>query len=148
MTSYDPATDTTAEIGASDGAPKIDRRTLVRRGVVIGGGLTGAAALLAVGANGRNVFAQDATPSATSGTEIAEASRYADFVSKLATNLGIADSATVDTAIKTTLKQMVDADLAAGNISANAATAAKQAIDSGDFGHGLFGFGGGGKRGH
>jgi len=97
---------------------------------------------------GHDVFAQDATPAA--GTSSTTDTTYQDFVGKLAANLGIADATQVDAAIKTTLKQMVDEQLAAGNISANEATAAKQAIDNGDLGHGLFDFDHGhdGKDGH
>jgi hypothetical protein len=105
--------------------------------------------LLGIGAvAGRGVFAQDATP--TSGTGSTSATNYQDFVSKLASNLGIADSTQVDAAIKTTLKQMVDEELAAGHISADEANAAKQAIDNGEFGGDLIDFdhGQGGKHGH
>jgi hypothetical protein len=106
-------------------------------------------ALLAVGGvAGRGVFAQDATP--TTGTGSTTATLYQDFVGKLAANLGIANSTTVDTAIKTTLKQMVDDQLAAGHISADEANAAKQAIDSGNFGGDLLklGHAQGDKHGH
>jgi hypothetical protein len=86
--------------------------------------------LLAVGAvSGRGVFAQTATPAA--GSTSSSTTQYQEFVSKLATNLGIADSATVDTAISTTLTQMVDDALASGSISADEATAAKTAIANG-----------------
>ena len=87
-------------------------------------------ALLAVGAViGRGVFAQTATPAA--GSTTSSTTQYQDFVAKLATNLRIADSATVDTAISTTLTQMVDDALASGSISTDEATAAKTAIANG-----------------
>lgn len=114
-------------------------------------------ALLGVGGlAGGGVFAQDqsGTPAAGESTPAAggETSAYQDFVNALAANLGISDPATVDAAIKTTLKQQVDAELAAGNISANEATALKQRIDAGDFGPFLFGHGRGdghgGPQGH
>lgn len=54
--------------------------------------------------------------------------RYDDFVSRLAGNLGITDSTQVDTGIRTTLTDLVDARLAAGEISANDADAARTAI--------------------
>ncbi|HEX3303708.1 MAG TPA: hypothetical protein VHR64_12560 [Thermomicrobiales bacterium] len=104
--------------------------------------LLGAAAVI-----GGSAFAQDSTgtPEAGSGTPAVgsdtQASAYQDFVDGLAANLGISDPATVDAAIKTTLKQQVDAELAAGNISANDATALKERIDAADFGPFLFGVG-------
>jgi hypothetical protein len=110
-----------------------------------------ALALLGVGAvAGGGVFAQDSTPTTTetpavgsSGDTTADSSAdYDAFVAALAANLGISDPATVDAAIKTTLKQQVDDRLAAGEISANEATALKERIDAGDFGPFLFGIGG------
>jgi len=113
-------------------------------------GLSAAAvAVLGIGAlTDRGVFAQEATPPATTETPASSAdasSAYDEFVEGLAANLGIADAATVDTAIKETLKQRVDEELAAGNIAANAATALKERIDAGEFG-GPFFFGHGGDR--
>ncbi len=66
------------------------------------------------------------TPAATAGN------RYQDFLDQLAANLGGTDAATLDTAIRTTLKQAVDARLADGEISANAADALKRQIDAAD----------------
>ncbi len=54
--------------------------------------------------------------------------RYDNFVTRLAGNLSISDSAEVDTAIRTTLMSLVDARLEAGEISANDADAARTAI--------------------
>lgn len=100
---------------------------------------------LATLVGGSLVRAQDTpapgTPDASTniGTETDEATlraefeaeagaRYDDFVSRLAGNLSIADSAEVDTAIRTTLTNLVDARLEAGEISANDADAARTAI--------------------
>jgi hypothetical protein len=99
---------------------------------------------------GGGVFAQDSTPTTTetpavgsSGDTTTDANaEYDAFVVALAANLGISDPATVDAAIKATLKQQVDDRLAAGEISANEATALKERIDAGKFGSFLFGIGG------
>jgi hypothetical protein len=102
----------------------------------------------------RAVNAQDATPSAGTGTTETETanqtSAYDEFVAGLAANLGIADVTTVDIAIKETLKQIVDQKFANGEISANQATAMKERIDAGEIPFGLGGFGprGDGLRGH
>jgi hypothetical protein len=101
------------------------------------------------------VFAQESTPEAESTPAVGsagdtETSAYDEFVAGLAANLGISDPATVDSAIKETLKQKVDEQLAAGEISANEATARKERIDAGEFGGFFFGRGGfrdGGPRG-
>src|SRR3954447_213300 len=91
-------------------------------------------AFLGMAAMGGHAFAQDnATPTPSSGSaatteQAADQAAYQGFIDGLATNLGNTDSATVDAAIRTTLKQMVDAEFAAGNISANDATAEKAAI--------------------
>jgi Arc/MetJ family transcription regulator len=108
----------------------------------------GAAALAMVGVgaiSNHGVFAQESTPEAESTPAVGSAgetdtSAYDDFVAALAVELGISDPATVDAAIKETLKQQVDEQLAAGEISANRATELKARIDAGDFGP-LFGFG-------
>jgi hypothetical protein len=93
------------------------------------------------------VFAQESTPEAESTPAVGsagetETSAYDEFVAALAANLGISDPATVDTAIKETLKQQVDEQLAAGEISANEATARKERIDAGEFGGFFLGRGG------
>lgn len=131
--------------------------TAPRRALLLGAGVAlamFAAAAVLIGPT----FAQSATPSATtSGTPTTQSgtstqttqgtaqSRYQDFVSKLAKNLGISDTTKVDAAIKTTLKQVVDEQLAAGHISADEANRLKQAIDAGQVPFGL-GFGPGGIR--
>jgi hypothetical protein len=104
-----------------------------------------ALALIGTGAVASNgVFAQESTPEAESTPAVGsagetETSAYDEFVAGLAANLGISDPATVDTAIKETLKQKVDEQLAAGEISANEATARKERIDAGEFGGFFFG---------
>ena len=96
----------------------------------------GAFALIGTSAVVNNgVFAQESTPAAESTPAVGsagetETSAYDGFVALvLAANLGISDPATVDTAVKETLKQRVDEQLAAGEISANEATARKERID-------------------
>ena len=106
------------------------------------GGLTALLALfMAIGLMG-SAFAQTdpsaqsaATPTGeeSSSTGTTAADRYQDFLDRLAGNLGGTDAAALDAAIRTTLKQTVDERLAAGEISANAADALKQQIDSADF---------------
>lgn len=108
---------------------------------------TATVAVLGVGAiTGPGVFAQSATPAATSGTtangttangtatattkDAAEQAEYQAFITALGTNLGISDPTKVDAAIRAALKQMVDDQFTAGNISANEATAEKAAIDA------------------
>ena len=113
------------------------------KNLLVYGGITAmtGAAMLGVGGS---VFAQEAsTPAA--GTEEADDATdatseqstreqaYADFLDALAVNLGVADGATVDAAIKTTQKQLIDERLAAGEISADLATELKAAIDSGEY---------------
>jgi hypothetical protein len=110
----------------------------------------GAAALALIGTGAvvsDGVFAQESTPEAESTPAVGsagetETSAYDEFVAALAANLGISDPATVDTAIKETLKQKVDEQLAAGEISANEATARKERIDAGEFGGFFLGRGG------
>lgn len=119
-----------------------------RRRFVVGGSASAVALTMAGLTAQRAVNAQDATPVPSTGTETpattedATQTAYQDFVAGLATNLGVADSATVDSAIRTTLKQMVDAEFNAGNISANAATALKESIDAAESPLGVGGFGG------
>ncbi len=103
------------------------------------GGLTALLALLfGVGLIG-SAFAQTdpaapdaATPTGeeTSATTATAGDSYQDFLDQLAANLGGTDAAALDAAIRTTLKQAVDARLEAGEISANAADALKQRIDA------------------
>lgn len=114
-----------------------------RRQIVSGALGVGAASALGV----TIARAQSATPSTSTSGKTARGAtvqqRYTDFVDKLAANLGNTDASKVDTAIRTTLKQMVDEEVQAGNLSANEATALKNRIDSGDFPADLpFGFGG------
>jgi hypothetical protein len=76
-----------------------------------------------------------ATPEAGTGMagQTTKQGAYQDFIGKLAANLGISDTGSVDTAIRTTLKQMVDEQQAAGRLTAAQANALKERIDAGDF---------------
>jgi hypothetical protein len=96
--------------------------------------VTGGAAVIPV------VFAQDATPPAAqapaqtgqgrqSDFEAQRAQAYDDFVAALASELGTG-TAKIDAAIRTALKQQVDARQAAGDLAAEQATAIKTAIDA------------------
>src|SRR3954451_18613964 len=105
--------------------------TLNRRRVLAGTAGLGAAALLGA----KLVQAQTATgtPEAGTGTtETDEQTYYNNFVSKLAANLNISDAATVDTAIRDSLTELVDEELAGGHISQDTATRLKENIASGD----------------
>jgi len=116
----------------------VNRRTLVARGSASAFTLT----LAGLAAN-RAVNAQDATPVPGTDTDIGNGTdetqetpentagtKYQEFVAALASNLGVTDGATVDTAIRTTLKGFIDAKLAAGDITANDATERKAAVDA------------------
>jgi hypothetical protein len=67
------------------------------------------------------------------------AQRYDDFVAKLAANLGQTDATKVDAAIRATLKQTIDEQQAAGDLTADQATALKQRIDTADVPLGFMG---------
>jgi len=112
--------------------------SLTRRRMIAGAAALGAATVVGTGI----ARAQDstATPGIKDGgdtTNTSEATdratqsaeRYQDFVSKLASNLGLAGATGVDTAIRDALKGMIDDQLAAGEIAANNATAWKTEID-------------------
>jgi len=104
---------------------------LNRRRVLAGTAGLGAAALLGV----KLVQAQTATgtPEAGTGTtETDEQTYYDNFVGKLAANLNISDAATVDSAIRDSLTEIVDEELAGGHISRDTATRLKENIASGD----------------
>ncbi|MEA2596584.1 MAG: hypothetical protein QOF01_3053 [Thermomicrobiales bacterium] len=114
-----------------------------RRKLVVGGSASALTLAVAGLAAQRSVDAQDATqgsgtatPSTGTGgpdtTQNDDQTQYQDFVAALAANLGIADASSVDAAIRISLKQLVDAEYAAGNISANDATALKERIDASD----------------
>ena len=97
-------------------------------------------AVLGLGAFGvRGVFAQESTPTTEEAdsptdatTEVSDAdAAYDAFVAGLAANLGT-DTTTVEAAITQTLTDMVDAKLAAGEISADEAAALTERITAGD----------------
>ena len=102
---------------------------LNRRRVLAGTAGLGAAALLGA----KLVQAQTATGTPEAGTtETDEQTYYDNFVGKLAANLNISDAATVDTAIRDSLTEIVDEELAGGHISQDTATKLKENIASGD----------------
>ena len=100
--------------------------------------LTGIAALGAAGALGATSAASqdDSTPPGTDDDdtgarpEIGEA--YTNFVEKLAANLGAADVAAVDAAIRDALAAMVEERFAAGEISRNHADELIERIQTAD----------------
>ena len=132
------------------------------KNLLIYGGITAITGAAMVGVGG-SVFAQDeSTPTASTedttefitvtGKQAAREAEYAAFLDALAVNLGVADGETVEAAIRTTMKQVIDERLAAGQISADLATELKLAIDSGDYPlgfhlPGMGGFGGPGRDG-
>jgi hypothetical protein len=121
---------------------KLGNGASAHRHFVLGAGM-GALALVLMGSMlFGSAFAQStptaengATPEAGTGTtgQTTKQGVYQDFIGKLAANLGISDAASVDTAIRTTLKQMVDEQQAAGRLTAAQANALKERIDAGDF---------------
>jgi len=94
------------------------------RGAAIGGAQT---ATPAAGVGG---VADPATADASSPFASDAAARYDEFLAKLAANLGIADPAAVDRALRDTLKQEVDESAAAGELSTAEAEAIKARIDA------------------
>jgi hypothetical protein len=95
----------------------------MKRWILVGGA---ALLLLALGAGtlvGSTLAQDNATATPAAGTAGASGDPYQAFVDGLAANLGL-DPATVDAAVKKTLKQQIDAR----------AAAAKERIDQGDFG--------------
>ena len=115
---------------------------MLRRGLLIGGlgmslTLAGAGVLQALPAAAQESSTGGADTEVTVEERVAaweeeRQQRYDDFLARFAANLGIDDPAQVETAYKDTLKQMIDAELEAGNIAANAATELKQRIDEAD----------------
>jgi hypothetical protein len=97
---------------------------------VAGSALLFALTLAGLSGIGVRVAAQTA-PDEAATTDIAaeKAAAYDAFVGTLASELGVADAAQVDAAIRTALKQAVDDRLAAGEISVEAAAARKAVID-------------------
>jgi hypothetical protein len=124
------------------------RSAMMRKQVisVLGVGSLALAALVAQPLAPHVVTAQStaatpaASPSAMLPNEAAPTTKtspanvwYQDFVSRLAANLGESDKTKVDQAIRTTLKQEVDAKVASGDIAGKVADAIKAKIDSPDF---------------
>lgn len=74
---------------------------------------------------------------ASQGADLAEweaeqAARYEEFLARFTEQLGLDDPALVETAFKETMKEMIDARFAAGEISANLAEELKTRIDEAD----------------
>jgi N-acetylmuramoyl-L-alanine amidase len=123
----------TLESGAAawDDSNRVGRRNVV----------AGLAGIGLAGVGISRVFAQDATSTPTddtsadatpavgsSGETTDPATHYETFIHNLASALG-SDAATVDTAIRDSLKAMVDDKLAAGDITEDKATEARTWID-------------------
>lgn len=108
-----------------------------RRQIVTGAMGVGVASALGVTIARAQSATPNATPATTTGGTTASGETpqklYTDFIGKLATNLGNLDTAKVDTAFRTSLKQMVDEAQQAGLISADEATTLKGQIDNGNF---------------
>lgn len=127
---------------------------MLRRGLLIGGlglslTLTGASALGALPVAAQESSTGDSNSEMTVDERVAaweeeRLQRYERFLAAFAENLGIDDPAQVETALRETLKQMVDDELAAGDISVNAAAELKERIDQAS-GPILFGGLGGGR---
>lgn len=127
---------------------------MLRRGLLVGGlGLSLTVAGAGVLGQG-SVLAQETTETAPSSEmsreermaewEAARVEQYENFLAKFAENLGISDPAQVETAFKDTLKDMIDEQFEAGDLSANAAEEMKALIDEAEL-HEIFGFGGFGR---
>jgi hypothetical protein len=111
------------------------RGPVTRRNVISGIAGVGAAAIVGT----TLARAQESTPTVESGTdgttddtttpEDRRATQYQTFLTKLAAALSLSDTTTLDTGIRDALKGIIDDELTAGDIAANAATEAKTAID-------------------
>jgi hypothetical protein len=114
---------------------------MLQRGLVVGGlglslTLAGAGVLSQVPA-----FAQETSTKTTVTVERAadraaweaeRQERYENFLAKFAANLGISDPEQIETGFRDTLKEMIDEELAAGDIAANDAAELKARIDEAD----------------
>jgi hypothetical protein len=115
-----------------------------------------AVALLIIGvAIQQGVFAQDddsnppatAAPAGDTDTSNAAATdsnaeaalRYKSFIETVATNLHVSDPMVVDNVVKTVLKQVVDEQVSAGEMSDTDAEAVRAQIDSGNVAPLIFG---------
>jgi hypothetical protein len=129
---------------------------MLRRGLLISGlGLSltvaGAGVFGEVSALAQD--ASDSVPAQTTGSsreerraewEAERQAQYENFLAKFAENLGISDPAQVETAFKDTLKELIDEQFEAGDISRNAAEEMKTRIDEAEL-QDIFGFGGFGR---
>ena len=124
---------------------------MLRRGLVVGGlglslTLAGAGVLSQVPAFAQETStttADDERAADRAAWEAERQERYENFLAKFAANLGISDSAQVETAFRDTLKEMIDEELVAGEIAANDAAELKARIDEADAPLFSGGFGGG-----
>jgi hypothetical protein len=108
---------------------------ITRRNVLSGIAGAGAAAIIGT----TLARAQESTPTVESGTggttddtttpDDGRATQYQTFLTKLAAEISLSDTTTLDTGIRDALKGIIDDELTAGDIAANAAIAAKTAID-------------------
>lgn len=69
------------------------------------------------------------TDTDTTSPETKSAELYQTFLTKLGTELSIADTATIDTGIRNALKSMIDDIVTAGDLAVNRATELKTKID-------------------
>lgn len=111
--------------------------SVTRRRVISGIAGVGAAAIVGT----TLARAQESTSTPETGTDSTTdtedtttpeervATQYQTFLTKLAAALAMSDTTTLDTGIRDALKGIIDDELAAGDIAANAATEAKTAID-------------------
>lgn len=127
---------------------------MLRRGLLVGGlrlslTLTGTGALNALPAAAQDTSADESDQVLTveervDAWEAERRQRYERFLAAFTENLGIDDPVEVETAFKEALKEMVDEELTAGDISANAAAELQERIDAAS-GPILFGGLGGGR---
>jgi hypothetical protein len=96
--------------------------------LLVGAGTAGSGLVAAQGADSTPAACEGRPPGGMPSAEQVTGF-YQDFVAKLATNLGETDSAVVDTAIRESLKQVIDERQAAGDLPAEQAEAIKERID-------------------
>lgn len=114
---------------------------MLRRGLLVGGlglslALAGAGVIVQAPAlaqeTSTSTTASDARAADRAEWKADRLARYESFLAKFAANLGISDPALVETAFKDTLKELIDEQLAAGDIAANDAAELKARIDGAD----------------
>lgn len=104
-------------------------------------GLTLALALLGIVAVGgiasHGVFAQDATPSPSTGPSTQQTPRRSAFLDAFAAQLGVTDQAQIDAAVQAAIGQVLDQKVAAGELTQAQADAIKARVAAGDYRIGL-----------